>query len=674
MNLPSVTSDLNPDSSDQELLELFVSERDEVAFAQLVQRHQKMVMRIASSRVPNSDLVKDVVQEVFIQLARKSAALVDHPSIKSWLARAAVLESKKAVRKEVSRSKRQKEFVEKSELESPRFSDSAFGELERVLPKLSVQDRRVIELRYSGGRSFEEIGLELKKSPAAAQRMVSRAIAKLRGLVSRDGLDLAVAGSLGPALMAYFSGKCSASGAVGLVAGEGGGSAVAGGFTAGSKGGILWALSILAAVLAVLLGLVKTSEVERKLSAANKGMFSRSIESSRRVSRSISGGVTHEWLTTSLFEDVLQAYLAGDFQQVSTNRGLIELMRSEELEDLHAELLRRPEQGTPAALLRQSIRKVLWTRYPEEAGRILTQQAMEARKLEEAIDPCFRWASEEPMEALEWYLESRDTNEIQNRRLWVRRKNDWLREKVRRAYKPPAGLGFTQTMNWGSRELIDFDVSLVASLFHGMATSDLGLAVSSLERISEDDLRGAMLGIGRYASLDRRHREFGEIVMEYVEMLEPERVFRDYIRCLEKIPNSFEKDLVALHEMVSGSSLAQESVIRLMVHYLGFTRPSHFDFADQWILKNVPEGMQREQLAKVFVRWNSKDAEELRDWILNRNSLLHEHAAFEAFTAILEGEEPLTRARAELLLSALTDAELKAAGHELFEQKYPLSK
>jgi hypothetical protein len=84
--------------------------------------------------------------------------------------------------------------------------------------------------------------------------------------------------------------------------------------------------------------------------------------------------------------------------------------------------------------------------------------------------------------------------------------------------------------------------------------------------------------------------------------------------------------------------------------------------------------MQREQLAKVFVRWNSKDAEELRDWILNRNSLLHEQAVFEAFTAILEGEEPLTRARAELLLSALTDAELKAAGHELFEQKYPLSK
>ncbi len=457
--------------SDRELLNLFAERRDEVAFEQLIRRHQEALLRLAKSRVATSDLAKDVIQEVFIQLSRKSEDLVDHPSLEAWLVRATILESKRAVRQEANRSKRQIEFVERMDQLSPRFPDSIISELKRVMPQLPERYRRAIELRYDQGFSFEEIGKRLKKSPGASQRLVSRAVAKLRGLVSKGTMELVVGGSLGPALLVYFSSGKSAQGGTATLSGKGCGGVTAGTSSGVAKSTLAWTLSFVTALVALLMGLLKTREVKRLLQAEERVTVSTANESERRLSSRSRPGLHHEWFTTTPFEDVLQAYLAGDFQQAATNSGVIELMRSEELEKLYVDILNRPEQGTPAELLRKSVRKVLLARFPEESGKFLTRQAIEAQRLEEAIEPCFKWASENPTEALEWYLERGSFHETMDRRLWLRDRNNWLRLEVRMANLPPAGLQFSETVDEQPRELSRFDFVLLASLFEGIATA-----------------------------------------------------------------------------------------------------------------------------------------------------------------------------------------------------------
>ena len=52
--------------------------------------------------------------------------------------------------------------------------------LRRALERLPEDCRRVVVLRFEKGRSFEEIGLLTDRSPAAARKVWSRAMEKLR--------------------------------------------------------------------------------------------------------------------------------------------------------------------------------------------------------------------------------------------------------------------------------------------------------------------------------------------------------------------------------------------------------------------------------------------------------------------------------------------------------------
>jgi RNA polymerase sigma-70 factor (ECF subfamily) len=52
--------------------------------------------------------------------------------------------------------------------------------LRRALERLPEDCRRIVILRFEEGRSFEEIGLLLDRTPAAARKAWSRAMEKLR--------------------------------------------------------------------------------------------------------------------------------------------------------------------------------------------------------------------------------------------------------------------------------------------------------------------------------------------------------------------------------------------------------------------------------------------------------------------------------------------------------------
>src|SRR6266496_1612085 len=72
--------------NDSELLQRYVHDRSEAAFAELVRRHIDLVYSSALRQV-SGDLhaAQDVVQAVFLDLARKSARLTRHSSLSGWL-------------------------------------------------------------------------------------------------------------------------------------------------------------------------------------------------------------------------------------------------------------------------------------------------------------------------------------------------------------------------------------------------------------------------------------------------------------------------------------------------------------------------------------------------------------------------------------------------------------
>src|SRR5437879_2854560 len=71
--------------TDQELLQRFVSQRDETAFAAVVRRHGPMVLRVAFRTVQNEHDAEDVFQATFLVLSQKAHTLRRQESLGSWL-------------------------------------------------------------------------------------------------------------------------------------------------------------------------------------------------------------------------------------------------------------------------------------------------------------------------------------------------------------------------------------------------------------------------------------------------------------------------------------------------------------------------------------------------------------------------------------------------------------
>src|SRR5262245_31098970 len=73
--------------SDQELLDRFVSARDEAAFARLVERHGGTIWRLCRRILQNEHDAEDAYQAVFIVLSRKAESIRRGEAVGSWLYR-----------------------------------------------------------------------------------------------------------------------------------------------------------------------------------------------------------------------------------------------------------------------------------------------------------------------------------------------------------------------------------------------------------------------------------------------------------------------------------------------------------------------------------------------------------------------------------------------------------
>jgi RNA polymerase sigma-70 factor (ECF subfamily) len=165
---------------------------DADAFRVLVERHSRVLFRLAFRMTGNESDAEDVVQETFLRAYRQLAKFDERATFGTWLYRIAANYSLDLVRARVRRSEQSPGL--EAGAEDPvllaRSGDPApdrlalSGEvrehLAAAMDELSAAERTAFVLRHFEGMSIEEVGRMLGCQPGAAKHSVFRAVQKLR--------------------------------------------------------------------------------------------------------------------------------------------------------------------------------------------------------------------------------------------------------------------------------------------------------------------------------------------------------------------------------------------------------------------------------------------------------------------------------------------------------------
>jgi len=214
---------------DAKLLREYVANHSEAAFQALVERHVSLVYFAALRRVGNASLAEDITQVVFVTLARKAGELSKNTVLSGWLYRTTWFVADKAVRAESRRRQREQEAMQVLTSANDPVWDRLSPVLEEAMARLGQMDRTVVLLRYFENRSLREVGYALGISEDTAQKRVSRAIVKLRGLFVKLGVPVSAsdmttmistqAVSAAPIHLAALAAKVGVGGATGSATG-----------------------------------------------------------------------------------------------------------------------------------------------------------------------------------------------------------------------------------------------------------------------------------------------------------------------------------------------------------------------------------------------------------------------------------------------------------------------
>lgn len=178
--------------SDAELLAEWTARRSEAAFARLVERYVALVHSAARRQVSDPHLAEEITQAVFILLARKAGSLGRQTVLAGWLCRTAHFAARDALKAERRRLHHEQQAAQMNPPDTA--SDANWQQvaplLDEAVAQLRDTDRNAIVLRYYEQRPLEEVGAALGIGADAAQKRVTRALEKLRGIFAKRGVTL----------------------------------------------------------------------------------------------------------------------------------------------------------------------------------------------------------------------------------------------------------------------------------------------------------------------------------------------------------------------------------------------------------------------------------------------------------------------------------------------------
>ncbi len=177
---------------DHALLDRFAADRDECAFAALVERHGAVVLDVARAVLHHAQDAEDVFQASFLVLARNAGTIRTRTSVGCWLHGVARRLALRALRARVRRSRH--EAVPRGAASVP-GDDLTWGEVRVLihdeLARLPDALRAPVLLCHLEGLTLDEAAARLELSRSTLRRHLDRARAVLRQRLARRGLAAA---------------------------------------------------------------------------------------------------------------------------------------------------------------------------------------------------------------------------------------------------------------------------------------------------------------------------------------------------------------------------------------------------------------------------------------------------------------------------------------------------
>jgi RNA polymerase sigma factor (sigma-70 family) len=180
------------DPADAELLERFVTARDESAFDALVRRHGPLVYGACRRLLDDSNDADDVFQATFVVLARRAGAIRKRASVGAWLYGVAYRIARRVKAKAERRRAQETQAV--TAMSTDPETDRAWHDLRPVLDEelcaLPEKYRLPLVLCYLEGKTWDEAARQLGWRRGSMSRRLEKARELLRARLTRRGLDL----------------------------------------------------------------------------------------------------------------------------------------------------------------------------------------------------------------------------------------------------------------------------------------------------------------------------------------------------------------------------------------------------------------------------------------------------------------------------------------------------
>ncbi|SEI45594.1 RNA polymerase sigma factor, sigma-70 family [Dyadobacter koreensis] len=176
---------LTPEENTEQKKWLLLKERDEQALAWLYEAYGKLLHNYGFRLVSDKELVKDTVQDVFVQLWNTAEKLPDVNSPKGYL----IVAVRRELLKRITRQRKfSDQFVENPESSvEDQFIEFQTNEmisdgLAGFVKKLPSRQREIIFLKYYSALSTEQIATVMQLTPASVYKLAYKAIDNLKEL------------------------------------------------------------------------------------------------------------------------------------------------------------------------------------------------------------------------------------------------------------------------------------------------------------------------------------------------------------------------------------------------------------------------------------------------------------------------------------------------------------
>ncbi|WP_241236340.1 sigma-70 family RNA polymerase sigma factor [Brevibacillus marinus] len=168
----------------------------EAALEAIMHEYGEKIIQLAYLIVKDRSMAEDITQEVFIKAYQSLDSFRGDSSLRTWLYRIAINESRKYLRSwsfrnifSTFKQKKEKrmETIDPADVESTVLASVRRAEIAEMVMSMSPQYREIITLHYYEDLSIREVSHVLGVSEDAVRTKLSRARRQFKKLMEKEG-------------------------------------------------------------------------------------------------------------------------------------------------------------------------------------------------------------------------------------------------------------------------------------------------------------------------------------------------------------------------------------------------------------------------------------------------------------------------------------------------------